>query len=185
MGTHPLFAMLARRLRRFTGDERAISAVEFAMLLPVMLMLYLGGIEVSQAVSADRKMTLVARTVGDLVSQVASVSNADMANILNATSAVATPFPSANLKVRVSSVTIDSTGKAMIAWSDHLNWSARSGDVSTLIPLALKIPSTSLIWSESSYNYKPTIGYVITGTLTLTDRLFLRPRLTTSVARTP
>ena len=59
---------IERRLRRLIGDERGVSAVEFALLLPLMLTLYLGAVEVSQGIGADRKVTLTARTIGDLVS---------------------------------------------------------------------------------------------------------------------
>ncbi len=91
------------------------------MLLPLMLSLYLGAVEVSQGIGADRKVTLTARTVADLVSQVTSVNNNDMTNSLNAATTVMAPFPTGNLKVVVSSVTIDAQGKATIAWSDTLN----------------------------------------------------------------
>ena len=40
-----------------------------------------------------------------------------------------------------------------------------------------------LIWSEVAYNYKPTIGYVITGTLNLSDQIWMRPRLSETVTR--
>ena len=92
---------IERRLRRLIGDERGVSAVEFAMLLPLMLTLYLGAVEVSQGIGADRKVTLTARTIADLVSQVSSIGNADMTNALNASSAVMAPFPISNLKVTV------------------------------------------------------------------------------------
>ena len=49
------------------------------------------------------------------------------------------------------------------------------------LPTALKVANTSLIWSEVSYDYKPTIGYVITGTLTLSDQIYMRPRLSDTV----
>ena len=55
---------IEQRIRRLIGDERGVSAVEFAMLLPLMLTLYLGAVEVSQGIGADRKVTLTARTVG-------------------------------------------------------------------------------------------------------------------------
>ena len=51
------------------------------------------------------------------------------------------------------------------------------------LPAALNIANTSLIWSEVQYTYKPTIGYVITGTLTLKDQIYMRPRLSDSVTR--
>src|SRR5690348_8653424 len=90
--------------RSFAADQRGVSAVEFAVLLPLMLTMYLGGVEISQAVSADRKTTLVAHTVGDLTAQASNVTTADMSNVLNAGAAVAYPFSSSNLQVTVTSV---------------------------------------------------------------------------------
>lgn len=175
---------LRRRFGGLASDERGVSAVEFAMLLPLMLTLYLGAVEVSQGIGADRKVTLTARTVADLVSQVTSVSNNDMTNSLNAASSVMTPFSSTNLKVVVSSVKIDAQGKATIDWSDTLNGTARTKGSTVTLPSALTIPNSWLIWSEVEYNYKPVIGYVITGSMNLKDQIYMRPRMSDAVART-
>ena len=169
-------------LRRFAADQRGVSAVEFAILLPLMLTMYLGGVEISQAVSADRKTTLVAHTVGDLVAQASNVTTADMTNVLNAGAAVAYPFSSSNLRTTVTAVCINSAGnQATVLWSRTLNGTARTGTVTSSIPSALMVANTSLIWGEASYNYRPTIGWTITGTLTLSDKFFLRPRLSNTV----
>ena len=154
------------------------------MLLPLMLTLYLGTVEMSQGISADRKVTLTARTVADLVSQVSSIDNSDMTNALNAASAVMAPFSSSNLKVTVSSVSIDGNGKATVDWSDSFNGSARAKGSTVVLPTALAVPNSSLIWSEVQYGYKPTIGYMISGTLLLKDQIYMRPRLSDKVART-
>ena len=69
-----LVARARRPIRRLLRDKRGVSAVEFAMLLPLMVTLYLGGVEVSQAVAIDRKVTLVARSLGDLVAQATTVT---------------------------------------------------------------------------------------------------------------
>jgi Flp pilus assembly protein TadG len=173
---------LVARLLAFAADQRGVSAVEFAILLPLMLTLYLGGAEISQAVSADRKTTLVAHTVGDLTAQASNVASSDVTNIFSAATAVAYPLSSSSLTVTLSSVCIDSTGtRATIGWSQTLNGTARSGTVTTLIPSALMVANTSLIWGEAHYGYKPTIGWTITGTLNLGDQFFLRPRLSCSV----
>ncbi|MGZ5897981.1 MAG: TadE/TadG family type IV pilus assembly protein, partial [Xanthobacteraceae bacterium] len=116
-----ILARTPRPLRRFLADKRGVSAVEFAMLLPLMVTLYLGGVEVSSAVAIDRKMTLVARTLGDLVAQATSVDNAAMTSILSATTAVMAPYPDTNLKITVSSVQINSQGVAKVSWSDTKN----------------------------------------------------------------
>jgi Flp pilus assembly protein TadG len=174
-----------RRFRRLIGDERGMSAVEFALLLPLMLTLYLGAVEVSQGIAADRKVTITAGTIGDLVSQVTSIGNTDMTNALNASSAVMAPFPISNLKVTVSSVKIDASGKATVDWSDTLNGTARAKGSAVTLPAAFIVASTSLIWSEVQYTYKPVVGYVVTGTLNLSDQIYMRPRLSDSVTRTP
>jgi Flp pilus assembly protein TadG len=174
---------LARRLRSLADDERGVSAVEFAMLLPLMLSLYLGTVEVSQGIGADRKVTLTARTVADLVSRVASINNSDMTNSLNAASAVMAPYSVNNLKVTVSSVKIDANNKATIQWSDTKNGSARSVGSTVTLPSALLVANSYLIWSEVQYTYTPTIGYVVSGTLTLKDQIYMRPRLSDSVTR--
>ena len=174
----------ADRISRLAGDERGVSAVEFAMLLPLMLTLYLGSVEVSQGISADRKVTLTARTIADLVAQVTSINNTEMNNSLNAATAVMTPYPTSNLKLVVTSVKIDAEGKATVDWSDAKNGAARAKGSSVTVPTALNMPNSSLIWSEVQYTYTPTIGYVISGTLMLKDQIYMRPRLSDSVTRT-
>ncbi|RAI38911.1 TadE/TadG family type IV pilus assembly protein [Rhodoplanes roseus] len=182
---------LARPLDRFARDEGGVSAVEFALLLPVMLTLYLGGVEVTQAVSIDRKVTLVSRTVADLVAQATTVTTADLTDVLKASSAVAAPYSTTPLKVTVTSVTIDTSKKATVVWSATLGGTARSAgtDVTTLVPSALRDPcatattACTLIWGEATYDYKPVIGYVMTGTLTLQDKIFMKPRMTNEVTK--
>ncbi|MEX0752384.1 MAG: TadE/TadG family type IV pilus assembly protein [Xanthobacteraceae bacterium] len=171
----------SRLARRFAGDARGVSAVEFALVLPLMMTLYLGGTEVSQAIAASRKATLVSRTVADLASQVSSISSSEMTNILNASSAIVSPFSPDKLKVTVSCVTIDANGKATISWSQTLNGTVHGTGSSVTLPAALAVPNTSLIWGEAQYDYTPAIGYVLTGTLTLKDQIYMRPRLSDTV----
>jgi Flp pilus assembly protein TadG len=175
--------LIGHKSRGLAGDQRGVSAVEFALILPLMVTLYLGGVEVSQGIGGNRKVTMTARTVADLVSQAANINNADMTNSLNAAAAVMAPFPVANLKVTVSSVKIDASGVATIDWSDTLNGAAHSPGSPVTLPTALAIPNTWLIWGEVQYNYRPVIGYVVTGTLILKDQSYLAPRVSPQVTR--
>jgi Flp pilus assembly protein TadG len=173
-----------RQLDRLAVNQHGVAAVEFALLLPLMLTLYLGCVEVSQGISADRKVTITTRTAADLVSQVATINNAGMADILNAASSVMAPYSTVGLVVTVTSVSIDANGNATVAWSDSLNGTPTPQGSSVPVPAALAVPNTSIILSEVSYLYKPAIGYMITGTLTLKDKLFMAPRLASSITRT-
>ena len=174
---------LSLHVSKFAKDTRGVSAVEFALLLPLMLTLYLGGVEVSQGVSIDRKVTLTARTVADLVAQVASIDTAGVNAALGASAAILAPYPDTSAKITVSVVTIDANGNAKIAWSATKNGTARSVGSAVTVPDALKVPSTSLVWGETSYTYTPSIGYVVTGNMALSDQIFMRPRLSETVTK--
>lgn len=170
-------------IRRLADDPSGVAAVEFALVLPVMLTLYIGGVSVTEAISIDRKVTLISYTVADLTAQASSVNAAEITNILNAASAAISPYSAATLKVTVSAVKIDANQVATVDWSETLNGTKRSGNVSSLIKPELRIPNTGLIWGEASYTYKPAIGYVITGTISLADEIFLRPRQSAYVTK--
>lgn len=171
------------RWKLLIRDRRGVAAIEFALILPILVTLYFGSVEVTQAVAASRKVTLVTRTVADLSSQVKNITAGDMNNILGATSTVAYPLGGTNLRVVVSAVTIDKDGIATVTWSATLNGTKRQDKqvVTSLIPEALRVAETQLIWSEVEYDYTPAVGYVMTGTITLKDKLFMRPRLSDKV----
>jgi Flp pilus assembly protein TadG len=177
-------ARLRGAFRQIGRDERGVSAVEFALLLPLMLVLYFGAVEVSQAVAVDRKVTLSARSVADLVAQAQSVNTTEVNDILDAASTVTAPYSAANLKVTVSQIKIDAQGNATVSWSDARNTTAKTPGSAVTIPTALKIPNTYLILGEVQYTYKPVLGYVVTGTLNLKDQIYMRPRQGASVTRT-
>jgi Flp pilus assembly protein TadG len=175
-------AGLIRRIASFVRNHEGVSAIEFSMLLPLMLTLYLGTVEISQGVAIDRKVTLATRAVADLASQLSTISTAEMANILKASATVISPFDQSQLKVVVSGVNIDAAGAATIAWSTTLNGVARTVGTAVTVPASFKTNGTMVILGEASYLYTPAIAYVMTGSLNLTDRIFMRPRLSDTVS---
>src|SRR3954469_25818286 len=106
------------RFVRFALDQRGMTAVEFAFVLPVLVTMYLGTVEISMGVAIDRKVTLLSRTLADLASQQATHNTADMTNILNASASVIAPYDATKLKMTLSEVSIDANGAATIKWSD-------------------------------------------------------------------
>jgi Flp pilus assembly protein TadG len=175
-------------LRGFAGDRRGASAVEFALLLPVMIALYISSVEISEAVSINRKVTLIAHTVADLVAQTAvPLAPADVSNCLAAAGVVAMPYSTTDMTVVVSQVVINPNGTAQIDWSQSTPSNAAYAPGTTVtVPSAFVNPNatTYLILGQTSYAYAPQLGYAITGTLTLSDQIYLTPRLVTCVGYT-
>ena len=164
-------------MRRFAGDRRGVSAVEFALVAPIMVGLYFGVVEVSDGVSASRKVSLTAATLANLSAQVSTISTSDMSNILDASSAVIAPYDTSKLKITVTCISIDSTKKATAMWSVTRNGGAANSGTMTL-PSALAVASTQLLLAEVSYAYTPIVGYKITGTVNLSDKMYMSPRIT-------
>jgi Flp pilus assembly protein TadG len=160
---------------RFTGDRRGVSAVEFALLAPLLIMIYVGCTEVSDGVSADRKVSLTAAALANLAAQVTIISTSDMTNIMDASSAIIAPYSTAQLAVTLTCINIDADSKATVKWSVTRNGTARSGVIT--IPAALAIANSQLLLGEASYQYTPPLGYTITGTMNLSDRMYMSPRI--------
>jgi Flp pilus assembly protein TadG len=174
---------MIRRMRQILGqflsDRRGVSAVEFALLAPMMITLYVGCAEVSDGVGADRKVSLTAAALANLSAQVTTISSSDMTNILDASSAIISPYSTSQLKITLSCINIDANKNATVKWSVTRGGSAHSGSIT--IPSALAVANSQLLFGEASYEYKPSIGYTVTGTLNLSDRMYMSPRITAPV----
>jgi Flp pilus assembly protein TadG len=172
-------AKIVSRLRDAVADlardRRGLAAVEFALIVPLMLVLFFGTVEFSSGVAVDRKVTLVARTLSDLTSQaLASISDTDLKNFFASSASILTPYSVPPTQPTISEVYIDDKKVAKVQWSKSAtiamvsgapqatlqNSLRKKGDTVT-VPGGLLVPNSYLIWSEVSYTYKPTIGYVM------------------------
>jgi Flp pilus assembly protein TadG len=186
---------LRRSARALLGDRSGIAAVEFAFIAPIMLVAFFGTVEFCSAIAIDRKVTLIARTVSDLTSQAnASVDSTYLQNVFTASIPIITPYADTLVKAQVSEIYVDSNGKATIQWIQAAIISSSTdsqatltattiptrsaGDVVTsVVPSALLVKQTYLIFSEVSYLYKPTVGYVMAKTgINMSDVSYTRPR---------
>jgi Flp pilus assembly protein TadG len=183
-----------RSLRNLACDNSGIAAIEFAVIVPIMLVMFFGTVEFSSGVAVDRKVTLVARTLSDLTSQSSTaVDDTSLQNVFTASIAILTPYSATPTQATLSEIYVDSSMNAKIQWSKAatiasgatqatlVTSSHAAGDTVT-VPAGLLVPKTYLIFSEVSYLYKPTIGYVMAKAgVNLSDVAYTRPRQVTCV----
>lgn len=171
----------------FIQDGSGLAATEFAVIVPLMLVMFFGTVEFSSAVAVDRKVTLMARTLSDLTSQSTSVGDADMTNFFAASTGIMTPYSTAPVKSTISELYIDpNTLQARVQWSKSNGGATprAPGDI-VAIPSSLAIAGTYLIFSEVSYVYTPMAGVVLTSGITLNDVAYTRPRQSACVFYSP
>jgi Flp pilus assembly protein TadG len=185
-----------RSLRNLARDNSGIAATEFAVIVPIMLVMFFGTVEFSSGVAVDRKVTLVARTLSDLTSQSTSVADADATNFFTASGKILTPYAPTPTQAKISELYVDPTTlQARVQWSKSATFnssgsvtlaSGRAVSSTVAIPPALAIADTYLIYSEVSYLYVPTIGYVMAKAgVNLSDVSYTRPRQSTCVFYSP
>ncbi len=180
---------LRRLSSRLLAEDRGIAAVEFALILPIMLTLWIGGVEVTSALNADRRLNNLAASVGDLVSREKEVTEADIAAVFDIAPSAMYPDGEAGLSVRITAVKVDDTGVATVAWSRaEPSDLAYAGDaaMNSVVPEALRVPNTRIIMSEAFFTYVPTIGSIVSPDgIELEDRLFFVPRLSSEISLCP
>lgn len=168
-------------IRRFRRERRGVAAVEFALLLPLMLTIYVGGSEIGQALTIARKVTHVTSSLADLTSQPTTLSSSDVTNIFNAAASIMTPYPTSRLRIKLSGITVDSAGVAKVKWSQAYNDTALTANDIVTLPTGVATPSSFLVTAEVHYDYDPTFGYALTGNRDLHDQFYFRPRQSDSI----
>jgi Flp pilus assembly protein TadG len=178
------------RLRRFLArawrharNDGGMAAVEFSLILPILVLLWIGGVEVTQALSVDRRLNNLASALGDLVARSKIVTYADVDAIFDIAGGALFPYSATGIQMRITAVNMNSSGTATVAWSRAEGTTAYTdaAPMNSVVPATLRVADTQIIMAEVYYNYTPAVGYVITGTLNLDDRMYFVPRLVTKV----
>ncbi|RYE08927.1 MAG: pilus assembly protein [Hyphomicrobiales bacterium] len=185
-------------LQKFRREERAVAAVEFALITPFLLTMYLGSIEAAALFTADKRVNSVSATVGDLVSQWdadedtckavgCKLPTAELTDYLAASSLIMMPYSTTNLRIVISLVKVKANGDTQVLWS-RANATGTPRGVGTSIP---NFPSSfmmnqmaqkgCIIVSEASYSYRPMLAQVFTTALNLAHTNYLMPRYGSAV----
>jgi Flp pilus assembly protein TadG len=186
LGPH---SVLRRGLAAFRRDRRGVSAVEFALISPVLILTYMGLGELSQGMIAQRRVSHAASAVGDLVAQSDTITNAGMADIFEATKTILSPFPATPLKLRVTSITGDAQGVPKVDWSDvpsgQSGLTAMTTGATVTLPTGLiSAAGDNVVMAEATYTYSATVKYVLKNGLNFSEKFYLRPRKVAKVVRT-
>ncbi|NEW95725.1 TadE/TadG family type IV pilus assembly protein [Rhodopseudomonas sp. BR0G17] len=188
-------------VRSLQADVDAVAATEFAIVVPFLLALFIGGVELANGMAISVKVSATAHSVADMVTQNTSLSTSSMQNILTGASATIAPYSISDssgkslLTVTVSEVSSDANGNLTLQWSRSYNGatfgSGRTSLSGLTVPTSLngtvgnaanpnnQNDQVSFIVGEVTYAYTPNLGFTISGTVNLTDTVWMFPRCST------
>jgi Flp pilus assembly protein TadG len=180
----------ARRAIGFLTSERGTAGVELSLVLPPALILLCLVTFAGEGFELQRRSSLAARTVTDLVSQAPYVKNPNVAGAtalnqsvldtyLALSSEIMWPADTSTLRVVVSELLVKSTNNTgTVVWSEPYN-GAVALHVGTIVNLSTSIVATGatyLIYGQVQYTFQPLNIYRSIGSITLNEADILVPR---------
>jgi len=175
---------MLRTLRRIRAARDGMAAVEFALILPAMLALLFGGLEVTNVLIVRADVSNITSSAADLIAQESSVSDADMTNVFSALTALIYPYSTSGAKIIITSVVDDGKGGGKVAWSDAYNGTAHTVGTALTVPTGLITTGGSIVVSEVTYTYTTPSAYLVKIPVTMTNTFYSHPRRVAQIART-
>jgi Flp pilus assembly protein TadG len=151
-------------LQAFRRARSGAGAVEFAILAPILLMLYIGAFEITVGMSFAKRTSRSAGTIADLITQQTSVNKATLASMTGVASSIFAPYTPSNLKLKISAIKIDGTNTARIAWSWQQDGTRPYAVNATVnVPPDLNNPNSFLIHAELQVDHE--LGLFLSNTM--------------------
>jgi Flp pilus assembly protein TadG len=180
---NPLIAINGR-LARYRKDISGVASIEMAFIFPVMVLVYFGLVDATNVLSANRRVTLTASTLADLVTQApGTIVKNDIGDFFEASSAIMEPFNSSSISLEIYEYKLDGSNNPVLSWT-HKNATANCGAAPTVDAQMkqLMTEGNDIVIARVCYTYNWVIGKIFgSAPMTLKDQLVLRPRQATSI----
>ncbi|ACE89239.1 Flp pilus assembly TadG-like protein [Rhizobium phaseoli] len=149
------FTRLALTARRLIRERKGAGAIEFAILFPVLIMLYIGAFEITIGLSVSKRATRAAGSIADLVTQQQSITKSTLTEMRSVATSIFVPYNSTSLTLKITGVTVDASANAKVLWSWAQDGSAPYAKNTAVsdIPADMKTANSFLVRTELSIPY--------------------------------
>ncbi len=175
-----------RLIRSFLRDRRAVSAIEFAIVVPVLLVLYLGATDLADGLDVNKKVSRSASVVADLVARQFSIAPADLDDMFAIGATTLLPYRRSQPHIRITAIQVQGTAaknnlepKVLWSRSNTAGMADNAGDPADL-PKALIAETAFYVRVDVELDYSPINAWVFKS-LPMRETYFLAPRYTNSI----
>jgi Flp pilus assembly protein TadG len=170
-------------IRRLARDRSGVIAVEFALILPTLMVLFIGTFEASNLVRVKMKVDEAAPAIANLVALQVSTTGTLTSDFCTGASYMLAPFSTAGLNVQVASVT-NYNGTTTTDWTANCNNLSNPTSPVTLASGLVPNNGDTVIIVQTSYSYTAPVHMVLGSSYTFTNNGFARPRGNKTVPKT-
>jgi Flp pilus assembly protein TadG len=183
--------------RAFLRDKSGASAIEFAFVVPLMLVMYLGTMELGQGIETNKKVARSASMIGDLITQETSLTKSQIDGVLVVGESILQPYYRSRPMITITALRFNNASPpvATVVWRRKITNGAITGTGATTetvaVPTQLRTAGSFLVKVETDLQYKPVLtwnsdmksfGYKSTFTnIPMMETYFLRPRQSAEV----
>jgi hypothetical protein len=168
--------------RNLIDDVRGVAAIEMAFIFPVMVILYIGLVDVTNLLAVNRRVTLATSTLADLVTQTDStITMEDIDGVFESARAIFEPMP-------VDGISLNLWAFRMEDGSPTLQWEYTNGVSCGSAPSggdemeSLMDDGNDIIVGRVCYYHEAILGSLFSSSsFELDDELMLRPRQSTTL----
>jgi len=164
----------------FARNRSGMAAVEFGLLVPILFIMFIGTLELGQAIGLDRRVSMVTASTADLIAREEEMDDARLDGIMQIVGHLLSPYDANSLQLGVISVKADSANPATtrVEWSYSHNGATVPTQCSTYsMPSGLLAPGASAIIVETRFDYEPLlVSHYLNSAVTLEDKATVSPR---------
>ncbi len=142
---------LMSRIRGLWSDRSGVGAVEFALIAPLLLMIYITVFELTIGLSISKRVTRASGTIADLVTQhESSITKATLGTMVNVAQSIFVPYGVPTTHIKITGIQVDgSTPKVSWSW-DETGGKPYSAGSTIDIPANMKVANAFIVHAEVS-----------------------------------
>jgi len=120
MGKAGIFKSM-KKLREIGRERTGVAAVEFALVVPFIIVLFLASVDAVFALTAKRKVAVATYSIADVSSRALNLNDDDLSAIADLGRLILTPFDASQSRILITGAEVMSNGtQAVVRWS-HLS----------------------------------------------------------------
>jgi len=174
-----------RACRDFVSHCKGVASIEFAIILPIMVAILIGTIELSHAYTVYRRVDNVGSITADLITNApnGNIENAEeLNNIMSMIPILMEPYESGHIKLTATNVItgVTDNSNTSVCWSYNYNEGVKTYSTGEYVEIpheGLVQNGESVVIVEVEYEYKPfAFAMFINGPMKFEQTFYMSPR---------